>query len=311
MAISNKVIISCAVTGSVHTPSMSPYLPLTPRQIIEESVAAADAGAAVLHLHARDPETGAPTPSAAVFKEFLPSIKQNCDAVINITTGGSLGMTMDERLEAANWAQPELCSLNMGSMNFGLFPAAAKIKEFKYDWEKPFLERTKENIMSNTFGQIERVIRELGDGYGTRFEFECYDIGHLHTLRWFVDQGMLKPPYFIQGIFGILGGLAAKPDHVIYMKRLAQDLFGEDHQFSALGAGRHQTAILTQCALLGGNVRVGLEDSLNLGRGELAKSNADQVRKIRRILEELGLEIATPQEAREILSLKGGDRVAF
>lgn len=311
MAKSNKVIISCAVTGSVHTPSMSPYLPLTPRQIIEESVAAAEAGAAVLHLHARDPETGAPTPKAAVFKEFLPSIKQNCDAVINITTGGSLGMTMDERLEAAHWAQPELCSLNMGSMNFGLFPAAEKIKEFKHSWEKPFLERTKDNIMSNTFGQIERVIRELGDGYGTRFEFECYDIGHLHTLRWFADQGMLKEPYFIQGIFGILGGLAAKPDHVVYMRRLAQDLFGDDHQFSALGAGRHQTQILTMCALLGGNVRVGLEDSLTLGRGELAKSNADQVRKIRRILEELGLEIATPEEARDILSLKGGDRVAF
>ncbi|MFV3077310.1 3-keto-5-aminohexanoate cleavage protein [Niveispirillum fermenti] len=311
MAASNKIIISCAVTGSVHTPSMSPYLPLTPRQIIEESVAAAEAGAAVLHLHARDPETGAPTAKADVFKEFLPSIKQNCEAVINITTGGSLGMTMDERLEAAHWAQPELCSLNMGSMNFGLFPAAEKIPEFKHSWEKPFLERTKDNIMSNTFGQIERVIRELGDGYGTRFEFECYDIGHLHTLRWFVDQGMLKPPFFIQGIFGILGGLAAKPDHVVYMRRLAQDLFGDNHLFSALGAGRHQTAILTLCALLGGNVRVGLEDSLYLGRGALAKSNAEQVLKIRRILEELGFEIATPQEARAILSLKGGDRVGF
>ncbi|TWB46819.1 3-keto-5-aminohexanoate cleavage protein [Nitrospirillum viridazoti] len=311
MVKSNKIIISCAVTGSVHTPSMSPFLPLTPRQIIEESVAAAEAGAAVLHLHARDPETGAPTAKAEVFKEFLPSIKQNCDAVINITTGGSLGMTMDERLEAANWAQPELCSLNMGSMNFGLFPAAEKIPEFKHSWEKPFLERTKDSIMSNTFGQIERVIRELGDGYGTRFEFECYDIGHLHTLRWFVDQGMLKPPYFIQGIFGVLGGLAAKPDHVVYMRRLAQDLFGDDHLFSALGAGRHQTAVLTLCALLGGNVRVGLEDSLYLGRGELAKSNAEQVHKIRRILDELGFEIATPQEARDILSLKGGDRVGF
>lgn len=311
MAKTGKVIISCAVTGSVHTPSMSPYLPLTPRQIVEESVAAAEAGAAVLHLHARDPETGAPTPKASVFKEFLPSIKQNSDAVINITTGGGIGMTMDERLEAAHWAQPELCSLNMGSMNFGLFPAAEKIKEFKQPWEKAFLENTRENIMSNTFGQIERVIRELGDGYGTRFEFECYDIGHLHTLRWFADQGMLKAPYFIQGIFGILGGLAAKPDHLVYMRRLAQDLFGADHHFSALGAGRHQTAIVTLCALLGGNVRVGLEDSLYLGRGELAKSNADQVRKIRHILEELGFDIATPDEAREILSLKGGDRVAF
>jgi uncharacterized protein (DUF849 family) len=311
MAKSRKVIISCAVTGSVHTPSMSPHLPITPQQIIEESVAAAEAGAAVLHLHARDPETGAPSPKASVFKQFLPSIKQQCDAVINITTGGGIGMSMDERLEAAHWAQPELCSLNMGSMNFGLFPAAEKIGEFQYAWEKPFLENTRENIMSNTFGQIERVIRELGHGYGTRFEFECYDMGHLHTLRWFVDQGLLKPPFFIQGVFGILGGLSALPEHIVYMRGLARNLFGDDHQFSSLGAGRHQMAVSTLTALLGGNVRVGLEDSLYLGRGEMAQSNADHVRKVRRILEELGLEIATPQEAREILALKGGDRVAF
>jgi uncharacterized protein (DUF849 family) len=311
MARSKKIIISCAVTGSVHTPTMSPHLPITPQQITEESVAAAEAGAAILHLHARDPETGAPTPKASVFKQFLPSIKQQCDAVVNITTGGSLGMTMDERLEAAYWAEPELCSLNMGSMNFGLFPAAEKIGDFKHPWEKPFLENTRNSMMSNTFAQIERVIRDVGHGFGTRFEFECYDMGHVHTLRWFADQGLLTPPYFVQGVFGVLGGLAAVPDHVVYMRRLAQDLFGDDHLFSSLGAGRHQMAILTLTALLGGNVRVGLEDSLYLGRGELAQSNADQVRKVRRILEELGFEIATPQEARDALGLKGADRVAF
>jgi uncharacterized protein (DUF849 family) len=311
MPKSKKVIISCAVTGSVHTPTMSPHLPITPRQIIEESVAAAQAGAAILHLHARDPETGAPTPKASVFQQFLPAIKQQCDAVVNITTGGGIGMTMDERLEAAYWAEPELCSLNMGTMNFGLFPAAEKMGEFKYSWEKPFLENTRHSAMSNTFAQIERVIRDLGQGFGTRFEFECYDMGHVHTLKWFVDQGLLTPPFFVQGVFGVLGGLAPIPDHVVYMRRLAHDLFGDDLQFSSLGAGRHQMGILTLTALLGGNVRVGLEDSLYLGRGELAQSNADQVRKVRRILEELGFEIATPQEAREILSLKGGDRVAF
>ncbi|WP_322966325.1 3-keto-5-aminohexanoate cleavage protein [Sphingomonas fuzhouensis] len=311
MAKDNKIIISCAVTGSVHTPSMSPYLPLTPEEIISESIAAAEAGAAILHLHARDPVTGVPTPKAEVFKQFLPVIKQRCDAVVNITTGGSIGMTMDDRLEAANWAKPEICSLNMGSMNFGLFPAAGKIRDFRFDWEKPFLENTRDSIMSNTFCQIERVIREVGEGYGTRFEFECYDIGHLHTLRWFVDQGLLKPPFFIQGVFGVLGGLAALPEHVMHMRRTARELFGEDHQFSAIGAGRHQTAILTLCALLGGHVRVGLEDSLYLGRGELARSNAEQVRKMRHILEELGFEIATPAEARAILGLKGGDEVAF
>lgn len=311
MSKSKKVIISCAVTGSVHTPTMSPHLPITPQQIIEESVAAAEAGAAILHLHARDPDTGAPSPKASIFKQFLPSIKQQCDAVVNITTGGGIGMTMDERLEAAYWAQPELCSLNMGSMNFGLFPAAEKIGNFQYDWEKPFLENTRHNMMSNSFAQIERVIRDLGQGFDTRFEFECYDMGHVHTLRWFVDQGLLKPPYFVQGVFGILGGLAALPEHVMYMRNLAKDMFADDLQFSAIGAGRHQMAILTMTALLGGNVRVGLEDSLYLGRGELAQSNADQVRKVRRILEELGFEIATPQEARETLGLKGADRVGF
>ncbi|MBR0840436.1 3-keto-5-aminohexanoate cleavage protein [Bradyrhizobium liaoningense] len=311
MAKSRKIIVSCAVTGSVHTPSMSPYLPVTPQRIIEESVAAAEAGAAILHLHARDPETGAPSPKASIFKQFLPSIKQQCDAVVNITTGGGIGMSMDERLEAAHWAQPELCSLNMGSMNFGLFPAAEKIGQFKNAWEKPFLENTRNTIMSNTFGQIERVVRELGQGYGTRFEFECYDVGHVHTLHWFVEQGLLTPPFFIQGVFGVLGGLAALPEHVMHMRRLARDLFADQHEFSALGAGRHQMAVLTLTALLGGNVRVGLEDSLYLGRGEMAQSNADQVRKVRRILEELGFEIASPQEAREILALKGADRVAF
>jgi len=306
-----KVIISCAITGSVHTPSMSPYLPITPAQIIEQSIGAAEAGAAVLHLHARDPENGIPTPSAAVFMQFLPSIRQQTNAVVNISTGGGMGMSMDQRLAAAHRAKPELCSLNMGSMNFGLFPAAERMSAFKYEWEKPFLEKSRDFIMSNTFAQIERVMRELGEGYGTRFEFECYDFGHLHSLAHFADRGLVKPPFFIQGVFGILGGLPALPEHILNLRRTAQQLFGGDHQFSALGAGRHQIPTVTLSALLGGHVRVGLEDSLFIAKGELAQTNAQQVRKIRTILEELGYGIATPAEARQMLGLKGGDRVDF
>jgi uncharacterized protein (DUF849 family) len=306
-----KVIISCAVTGSIHTPTMSPYLPITPSQIAADAVAAAEAGAAILHLHARDPVTGQPTSDADVFMEFLPIIRQQTHAIVNITTGGGLGMTMSQRLDAAHRAQPEVCSLNMGSLNFGIFPAAQKYEVFQHAWEKPYLERTRDFILSNTFAQIEQVIREVGDAYGTRFEFECYDIGHLHTLAYFVEQGLLKPPFFIQGVFGILGGLPADPEHIVHMRRTAERLFGADHQFSALGAGRHQIPTVTLSALLGGHVRVGLEDSLYTGPGQLATSNADQVAKIRRILEELSYEIASPDEARALLDLKGGDRVAF
>ena len=306
-----KVIITCAVTGSVHTPTMSHYLPITPDEIAKESIAAAEAGASVIHLHARDPKDGRPTPNPDVFMQFLPRIKQSCDAVINITTGGSLGMSMDDRLAAPLRAKPELCSLNMGSMNFGIFHAADKITEWKYDWEKPYVEKTRDNIVSNTFDQIERVIRELGHGCGTRFECECYDIGHLYTLAHFLDRKLLEPPLFVQTIFGVLGGIGPHPEDLAHMRRTADRLFGADYQWSILAAGRHQMNLATMGATMGANVRVGLEDSIYLGPGQLAKSNAEQVRKIRGILEGLSLEIATPAEARAMLKLKGGDQVAF
>lgn len=306
-----KVIITCAVTGSVHTPTMTPYLPITPDEIARESIAAAEAGASVIHLHARDAKDGKPTPNPDVFMQFLPRIKQSCDAVINITTGGSLGMSMDDRLAAPLRAKPELCSLNMGSMNFGIFHAGDKITDWKYDWEKPYIEKTRDNIVSNTFAQIERVIRELGHGCGTRFECECYDIGHLYTLAHFLDRKLLEPPLFVQTIFGVLGGIGPHPEDLAHMRRTADRLFGNDYQWSILAAGRHQMTLATMGAAMGANVRVGLEDSVYLGPGELAKSNADQVRKIRGILEGLSLEIATPAEARAMLKLKGGDQVAF
>jgi len=295
----------------VHTPTMSPYLPITPDEIAKDSIAAAEAGASVIHLHARDPKDGRPTPNPDVFMQFLPRIKQSSDAVINITTGGSLGMSMDDRLAAPLRAKPELCSLNMGSMNFGIFHAGDKITEWKYDWEKPYIEKTRDSIVSNTFAQIERVIRELGHGCGTRFECECYDIGHLYTLAHFLDRKLLEPPLFVQTIFGVLGGIGLHPEDLAHMRRTADRLFGPDYQWSILAAGRHQMNLATMGATMGANVRVGLEDSIYLGPGQLAKSNADQVRKIRGILEGLSLEIATPAEARAMLKLKGGDQVAF
>jgi uncharacterized protein (DUF849 family) len=306
-----KVIITCAVTGSVHTPSMTPYLPITPDQIARDSIDAAEAGASIIHLHARDPKDGRPTPDPAVFMQFLPRIKQSCDAVINITTGGSLGMSMEDRLAAPLKARPELCSLNMGSMNFGIFHVTQKIESWKYDWEQPYVERTKDLIVSNTFAQIERFIRELGQGCGTRFECECYDVGHLYTLAHFLDRGLLQPPLFVQTIFGVLGGIGPHPEDLAHMRRTADRLFGRDYQWSILAAGRHQITLATIGATMGGNVRVGLEDSIYLGPGRLAKSNAEQVRKIRSILAELSLDIATPAEARAMLNLKGGDQVAF
>jgi len=306
-----KVIITCAVTGSVHTPSMTPYLPITPDEIARDSIAAAEAGASIIHLHARDPKNGKPTPDPAIFMQFLPRIKQSCDAVINITTGGSLGMSIDDRLAAPLKAEPELCSLNMGSMNFGIFHAGAKITDWKYDWEKPYIERTRESIVSNTFAQIEQFIEKLGKGCGTRFECECYDVGHLYTLAHYLDRKMLEPPLFVQTIFGILGGIGPHPEDLMHMRRTADRLFGNDYQWSILAAGRHQMTLATIGASMGGNVRVGLEDSIYLGPGTLAKSNAEQVSKIKRILSELSLDIATPAEARAMLNLKGGDRVAF
>jgi uncharacterized protein (DUF849 family) len=306
-----KVIITCAVTGSIHTPSMSPYLPITPQEIATESIAAAEAGASILHLHARDPIDGRPTPSADVFMQFLPQIKQASDAVINITTGGSHTMTMDERLEAPKRARPELTSLNMGTMNFDFSQAGAKIESWKYDWEKGYVAGANDRLNMNTAAQIERVCREVGDAFDTRFEFECYDVGHLYMLAHFADRGLVKPPFFIQSIFGILGGIGADPENLTHMVRIADKLFGDDWYLSVLAAGKHQIDFVTMSVLMGGHVRVGLEDSLYIGRGELAKSNADQVIKIRHIIEQLGRAVATPAEARAMLGLKGGDRVGF
>lgn len=309
--MSESVIITCAVTGSIHTPSMSPYLPLTPDEITADAVAAAEAGASILHLHARNPEDGSPTPDPDVFMEFLPRIKQQTDAVVNITTGGGHGMTLAERLAAPLRASPEMCSLNMGSMNFGLYPMLDKYKDFKYEWEDKHLINSRDFIFKNTFLDIENVLKELGEGHGTRFEFECYDVGHLYTLAHFAERGLVKPPFFVQTIFGILGGIGADHENMMHMRRIADSLFGDDYEWSILAAGRHQMSMCTMGAILGGNVRVGLEDSLYIGKGKLATSNAEQVAKIRRIIEDLSLDVATPEEARKRLGLKGGDQTTF
>jgi uncharacterized protein (DUF849 family) len=308
---SGKVIISCAITGSIHTPTMSEFLPITPEDIAGQSIAAAEAGASILHLHARDPRDGRPTPDPTVYARFLPQIKQATDAVVNITTGGSVRMTLEERLAAALAAKPEMCSLNMGSMNFGMYPLAERYDDWKYEWEKPYLQGADDTIFRNTFRDIERILKTLGDEYGTRFEHECYDVGHLYNLAHFVDRKLVKPPFFVQTIFGILGGIGAEPRNLLFMKETADRLFGSDYRWSVLAAGRFQMPFATHAAMMGGNVRVGLEDSLFIERGKLAVSNAEQVKKIRLILEELGHSIATPAEARQILALKGGDRVGF
>jgi uncharacterized protein (DUF849 family) len=307
----SKVIITCAVTGSIHTPTMSDHLPLTPDQIRDEAIGAAQAGAAILHLHARNPVDGSPTPSPDVFRAFLPQIAEATDAVLNITTGGGHNMTVQERLAAPLEFKPEMCSLNMGSMNFGLFPMLERYPNWKHDWEPKYLENSRDFIFRNTFKDIEYILKHLGDDCGTRFEFECYDIGHLYTLAHFLERGLVKPPLFVQSIFGILGGISADPSNVMHMRETAEKLFGADYQWSILAAGRHQMGLCTMGAILGGNVRVGLEDSLYLGKGQMAKSNADQVSKIRRILEELSLEIATPAEARQMLDLKGAAATAI
>src|SRR3984893_2045408 len=307
MPLRGKVVITCAVTGSIHTPTMSPYLPLTADEMARDAIAAADAGAAILHLHARDPKDGRPTPDPDVFMEFLPRIKQSTGAIINITTGGGHGMTLEERLAAPLRAQPEMCSLNMGSMNFGLFPLLEKYKEFKYPWESRHLEMTRDFIFRNTFTDIERILKELGEGCGTRFEFECYDVGHLYNLAHFLDRRLVQPPLFVQSVLGILGGIGTHPEDVVHMKRTAARLLGGDYRWSVLGAGRSQLRIAALAAAMGGNIRVGLEDSLWIGPGKLATSNAAQVHRARQIIERLGLHIATPADAREILSLKGGD----
>jgi uncharacterized protein (DUF849 family) len=306
-----KVIITCAVTGSIHTPTMTPYLPITPDEIARASIEAAEAGAAIIHLHARDPSNGRPTPSPDVFMQVLPRIKQNSDAVLNITTGGGHGMTLEERLAGALRAKPEMATCNMGSMNFGLYPMLDRYKEWKYDWEPKHLEGSRDFIFRNTFKDLEFLMRELGEGCGTRFEFECYDVGHLYTLAHFLDRRLVKPPLFVQTIFGILGGIGADPENVVHMKRIADKLFGDQYHWSVLAAGRHQLPFVTLAAIMGGNVRVGLEDSIYVGKGKLAESNAAQVKRIRTILENLSLEVASAQEARMMLDLKGGDQVAF
>lgn len=308
--MSQKTIITCAVTGSIHTPSMSEYLPVTPSEIVTQSVDAAKEGAAVIHLHARDPETGEPTHLHSVYDQFLPRIKQACDAVINITTGGGNNMTIEQRLEGPIKAQPEICSLNMGSLNFPMHTLLRKFDNFKFDWERPYIESSKEFVFKSTFQDIEDTIQRL-EPKGTRFEFECYDVGHLYSLKHFLDEGLVSPPLAIQFVMGILGGISADIENLVFLKQTADRLFGNSYVWSVLAGGRYQMRIATVGAVMGGNVRVGMEDSLYLEKGRFAKSNAEQVAKIRRILEELGCEIATPAEAREMLALKGGDNVAF
>jgi uncharacterized protein (DUF849 family) len=308
--MARKVVITCAVTGSIHTPSMSPHLPVTPEEIAEAAIGAAEAGAAIVHLHARDPQSGLPDQTPARFEPFLKVIKQRSDCVVNITTGGAATMTIEERLRPVATFKPEVASLNMGSMNFGLYPMLGRFTEFTHAWERPYIEGSRDRIFKNTFADIEHILATCAEN-GTRFEIECYDIGHLYTLAHFVERGLVKPPFFVQSVFGILGGIGPHPEDVMHMKRTADRLFGDAYRWSVLGAGRHQLAIAAQAAAMGGNVRVGLEDSLWIGPGTLARSNAEQVTKVRQILEGLGLEIATPADAREILGLKGADRVDF
>jgi uncharacterized protein (DUF849 family) len=305
-----KVIITCAVTGSIHTPTMSPYLPVTPEEIAAGAIGAAQAGAAIVHLHARDPKDGRPSQDPELFRQFLPKIKAACDVVVNLTTGGAPTMSTEERLQPALRLKPEVASLNMGSMNFGLYEMLGRYKEFKYDWEKPYLAGSDDRIFKNTFKDIAYILQSCADN-DTRFEIECYDIGHLYTAAHFLDRRLVKPPLLIQSVFGIRGGIGPHPEDVMHMKRTADRLFGDAYYWSVLGAGRNQMFIAAMSAVMGGNVRVGLEDSLWLGRGQLAQSNAEQVAKARRILEELGFSVASPDEARAMLKLKGGRNVAF
>jgi uncharacterized protein (DUF849 family) len=309
-AAQGKVIITCAVTGAIHTPSMSPYLPISPEEIAEAAIGAAKAGAAIVHLHARNPQDGSPTQDPELFRQFAPKIKSACDVVLNFTTGGAPTMTVEERLQPALKLKPEVASLNMGSMNFGLYEMLGRYKELKHAWEKPYLADSDERIFKNTFRDIAMILERCREN-DTRFEIECYDIGHLYTAAHFVERKLLKPPLFIQSVFGIRGGIGNHPEDVIHMKRTADRLFGDAYYWSVLGAGRAQMQIAAQAAVMGGNVRVGLEDSLWLGRGTLAKSNAEQVTKARRIIEELGLVVAMPDDARQMLKLKGGRNVGF
>ncbi|MEV1128743.1 3-keto-5-aminohexanoate cleavage protein [Agromyces sp. NPDC049794] len=298
------MIISTAVTGSVNVPSQSEYLPLSAEEVVTASLEAAAAGSAIIHLHARHPD-GRPAFEASVFEEIIPAILAETDVVINMSTGGSSQMTIEERLAGAVRFSPELASLNMGSMNFVYSGIADKVTKWRYEWEKPYVQGTYSHPFINSFDKIEYVLRELGEGGGTRFEFECYDIGHLYTLAYFADKGLAAPPFMIQGVFGILGGIGADHANLTHMVTIADKLFGDDYQFSAFAAGRDQMQFATHSAWLGGHVRVGLEDSLWIGKGRLAESNAQQVEKIRGVVEDLGREIATPDDARRMLGLKG------
>jgi uncharacterized protein (DUF849 family) len=312
MAAFQKVIITCALTGSGHTPSMSPHLPYTVEQVVDQGVAAAEAGAAVLHLHARDPRDGRPTADPAIFAKYARGINDRCDVVISVSTGGGTGMTVEERLEGVRKLQPELCTLNLGTMNYGSFPMIDRYRgRFGHDWEEPYLESTRAEPFVSTYADIEHMLTVVGPETGTRFEAEAYDVSHLYTLAYYLDKGMVQPPIFIQTIFGTMGGIGPDVDHIVHMKRTADRLLGDAYQWSTLGAGRYQIGIVTAAAIMGSHVRVGLEDSLYLGKGELAQSNADQVRKIRAILEALSLEIATPAEARQLLGLKGLSNVGY
>ncbi|SOC15580.1 3-keto-5-aminohexanoate cleavage protein [Stappia indica] len=306
----SKVIITCAVTGSIHTPSMSPHLPVTPEEIVSSALGAAEAGAAVLHLHARDPQTGRPDQRPEAFRPLVQVLKQRTDAVLNLTSGGAPTMTIEERIRPSTELKPELASLNMGSMNFGLYPMLERFRDFRHDWEEPYLAGSRDLIFRNTFADIEYALKTCA-GNGTRFEFECYDIGHLYNLAHFADRGLVEPPFFVQSVFGILGGIGNHPEDVQHMRRTADRLFGGDYRWSVLGAGRNQMRIAALAAAQGGNVRVGLEDNLWAGKGRLSVSNAEQVATVRRIVEGLGLQVASPDEAREILALKGADRTGF
>ncbi|HYG76402.1 MAG TPA: 3-keto-5-aminohexanoate cleavage protein [Planctomycetota bacterium] len=309
--MSHKVIITCALTGSIHTPSMSPHLPITARQIASEAIEAAEAGAAILHLHARNERDGRPLASPDAFLKFLPEIKAKTDAIVNITTGGGQNMIVDDRMQAALRVKPEMCSLNMGSMNFGLYPILEKRKEWAHDWEPAYLEGSRDFIFRNTFKDIERILKDIGQGCGARFEFECYDVGHLYNLAHFLDRKLVTPPMFVQFIFGILGGIGAETENLVFMRQTAQRLFGNGFHWSVLGAGRHQFPLGVTAAQMGGNARVGLEDSVYISKGKLAASNAEQVRKMRHLLHELSLELARPEEVRAMLQLKGKTNVSF
>jgi uncharacterized protein (DUF849 family) len=307
----NKVIVSCALTGGIHTPTMSPALPVTSDMLAEQGIAASHAGAAILHVHARDPRDGRPTPDPAAYLAFLPRLKDGCEAIINVTTGGGMNMTVDDRLKAPLALRPEMCSLNMGSMNFAIYQLADRYQSWKHDWEEPYLRATEDSVFKNTFRDIARIVSVLGQEHGTRFEHECYDVGHLYNLAHVVDRKLVRPPFFVQLIFGVLGGIGPDIANLMFMKQTADRLFGSDYIWSVLAAGRHQMPFAAQSVLIGGSVRVGLEDSLFIGPGRLANSNAEQVTKVRSIVETLGYEIATPADVRQLLGLNGVSAVGF